>query len=359
VRVGEVTFSDSWRLISPGRIVAPTRTRALPPTAPTLDGVRAAAARIAGHAVTSPVRSLEPLDARFHVKLELVQPTGSFKIRGAANRMLTLSAAEQAAGVVTASSGNHGIAVAHLAAELGIHAVICVPRETDATKLAAVRRSGAELHAESDGYDHSAVIAGQLASERGLCLVHPFDDPRVIDGHGTIGLELAAQVPGAAAVLIPLSGGGLASGVASALRALAPETRLIGISAANAPVMYRSLLAGRPAATPELPTIASALSGGLGARNCHTFALVSALLDEVWLASEREIAAAMVWGEECLGLPIEGASAAALAALRFPATEQLLRGGRVGALATGGNVDQTTRERARALASDGGARRSD
>lgn len=344
-----MTSSDRWRLISPGRIAAPAQARVLPPQAPTLDGIRAAAARIAEQVTTTPVRQLAPPHPRLRVKLELLQPTGSFKIRGAANRMLTLTASEREAGVVTASSGNHGVAVAHLAARLGARAIICVPRDTDATKLAALRQSGAEIHAESEDYDHGAAFARDLARERGLCLVHAFDDLRVIEGHGTIGVELAAQVPDAAAILIPLSGGGLASGVASALRALAPQTRLIGVSAANAPVMYRSLLAGRPAATPELSTLAGALSGGLGDDNSHSFALVAALLDEVWLLSEREIAAAMLWGEERLGLPIEGAAATALAALLLPAVEETLNGGSVVALATGGNVDRSTRARARAL----------
>ncbi|MDE3131465.1 MAG: threonine/serine dehydratase [Acidobacteriota bacterium] len=335
-----------WRLISPGRIAAPPSRQTPPPHAPTLALVRDAAARIADHVVHSPVRALASTDARFLVKLELLQPTGSFKIRGAANHMLALTDAQRTAGVVTASSGNHGIAVAQLAARLGVRAVICVPRDTDASKLTALRRSGAEIRAESADYDASAALADELARERDLCLVHPFDDLRVIAGHATIGLELAEQAPDAAAVLIPLSGGGLASGVASALRALAPHMRLIGVSAANAPVMYRSLLAGRPAQTREQPTLAAALSGGLGDRNRHSFAIVSALLDEVLLVPEREIAAAMVWGEEQLDLPIEGAAAAALAAL--PLTRPP-GGERVVAIVTGGNVQASTCERARAL----------
>lgn len=316
---------------------------------PTLDGIHAAAVRVREHVSLSRVERLDQLDARLQVKLELLQPTGSFKIRGAANRMLALTAAERAVGVITASSGNHGVAVAHLARRLGIHAVICVPRDTDVTKLAALRRSAAEIHSACDHYDDSVAFARELAAERGLCFVHAFDDLQVIEGHATIGLELAAQVPDAAAVLIPLSGGGLASGVAAALRALSPQTRLIGVSAANAPVMYHSLLAGRPAATPELPTLAGALSGGLGDDNRHSFTLTSALLDEVWLLSERAIATAMISGERHLGHPIEGAAAAALAALRLPLTAEIIGDAPAVALATGGNVDDGTRARARAL----------
>lgn len=312
--------------------------------------VREAAARIAEHVVHSPVCALDSLDQRFHVKLETLQPTGSFKIRGAANHMLALTDAQRRAGVITASSGNHGVAVAQLAARLGVRAVICVPRDTDTTKLAALSRSGAEIHSESDDYDRSAALADDLAREHGLCLVHPFDDLRVIAGHATIGLELAEQVPDATAVLIPLSGGGLASGVGVALRALAPRARLVGVSAANAPVMYRSLLAGRPVQTREQPTLAGALSGGLGDNNSHSFRLVAALLDEVWLVPEREIAAAMIWGEEGLGMSLEGAAAAALAALPGAVSDRPTGCERVVALATGGNVDADTRERALALA---------
>ncbi|MGH2909434.1 MAG: threonine ammonia-lyase, partial [Solirubrobacteraceae bacterium] len=340
-----MTTTSCWREVSDRRIVrdlGPWTWPALVPAAATASEIQAAVQRIRDHTVTTPVRALEVSGARCAAKLESLQSTGSFKIRGAANRMLTLSDRERAAGVVTASSGNHGLAVARLAFELGLRAVVCVPRDADPVKLWAIRDAGAEVHEDNEDFDASERQAVTLAQQRGLCFVHPFDDLKVIAGHATVGVELAAQVPDASAVLIPLSGGGLAAGVASALRAAGRTTRLIGVSPTHAPAMYRSLLAGAPVRVQERPTLAGALSGGLDDGNRYSLGLVSGLMDEVWLVSELEIADAMIWGVESLDTPVEGAGAASLAALALPAARRVGRGGQVVAVVSGGNVDTGT-----------------
>lgn len=349
-----MTAVARWHAVSEGTIVpAPGRPPwpvSGPASAAMASEIQAAVHRIRDHSVTTPVRTVESAGARSMAKLETLQSAGSFKIRGAANRMLTLSDRERAAGVVTASSGNHGIAVARLAAELGLRAVVCVPRDADPVKLGAICAAGAEVWRDSEDFDASARQAVALSERHGLRLIHPFDDLQVIAGHATVGVELAEQVPDAAAVLIPLSGGGLAAGVASALRTAGRDTQLIGVSPERAPAMYHSLLAGAPAPVRERPTLADALSGGLGARNRYSLELVSRLLDEVWLVSEVEIAEAMIWGAESLGTAVEGAGAAALAGLLRPSTWSAGHSGPVVAVVSGGNVDAGTVEHARRAA---------
>ena len=327
---------------------------------PGIADIERAAARIAPYTVRTPVARLEIEGLEAFAKLEARQRTGSFKARGAANRLLTLDPDVRAGGVVTASSGNHGRAVAELARELGIPATVCVPRSVDSVKLEAIRASGATISAEAPTYDEAELTAERLASERRLTFVHPFDDPDVIAGQGTVGLELAEQVDALDAVLVPLSGGGLCAGIALAFAQRSPTTRLIGVSARHAAVLHHCLLAGRPIVVPEQPTFASALSGGLGERNLHSLAIVGALLDEAWLVDEQEIARAMIWGERQLGVAIEGGGAVALAALlRDDASDALREAGagvtgtppRVAAIVSGGNVEQRTLSRAQALAS--------
>lgn len=346
----------TWREVAPRRITRVGSACADSPH-PGLPEIEAAAARIGPHVVRTPVAALEIEGLDALAKLEALQHTGSFKLRGAASRMLTLDERQRAAGVVAASSGNHGRAVAHVAAQLGVPAAICVPAWVDAVKLDAIRSSGAEVHMEAETYDGAALVARELAAERGLTFVHPFDDPEVIAGQGTIGLELAEQEPALDVVVIPLSGGGLCAGIAAAIRALSPATTLIGVSARNAAVLHTCLLAGRRMDVAERPTLASALSGGLGERNDHSLAMVASLLDEAWLVDEDEIARAMVWGAERLGTTVEGGGAVALAPLLAPWSATAFRrfcvhGGRprVAAIVSGGNVDKPTLERARALA---------
>lgn len=250
---------------------------------------------------------------------------------------------------MAASSGNHGLAVASLATQLGVPAVVCVPRTADTVKLEAIRRAGAEVHADSDSYDDAERRAFELAVERGLSFVHPFDDADVISGQATVGLELSEQIPDLGAVLMPMSGGGLAVGMAVALRALVPRIRLIGISVETAPVLYRSLLAGHAVQVGSESALAGALSGGLSDTNTYTLPLANALLDEAWLVSEREIASAMLNSRAELHTAVEGAGAAAIAALSLPQAASLARTGTVAVIVSGGNVDAATLDLAKRL----------
>jgi threonine dehydratase len=325
---------SAWRAEA-GRIVndAPAATVE---QAPDID---AAAARIVPYALRTELRALPLHGADVVAKLECLQHTGSFKVRGAANRLLTLDPAVRERGVVTASSGNHGRAVAHVAHELGVRAIVCLPSSVDPVKLEAIRSLGAEPRM-AETYDEAALIAERVAAEDGLTFVHAFDDPEVIAGQGTVGAELVDDAGPLDAVLVPLSGGGLAAGVALAVKARSPVTRVVGVSAANAAVLHGSLLAGRPVQVPERPSLASALSGGLGAANHHSLRLVSALLDEALLVDEAAIAAAMRWARDALDLVVEGGGAVSLAPLL--AGDPGRWGRRVAAIVSGGNVDPAT-----------------
>jgi threonine dehydratase len=307
----------------------------------TLIDIPAAREAIAGIAVETPVLASEALGqqvgAEVVLKLESLQVTGSFKVRGAANRMLALSAEERARGVVACSSGNHGRAVAYVAQLLGIPGTVCVPEWVDRSKLAAIRRHGAETVLYGRTYDEAEARSLEIKRERSLTYVHPFDDPLVIAGQGTIGLELLEQFASLDTVVVPLSGGGLISGIAHALKSHDPGIRVVAVSAANARVMYESLRAGHPIAFPEEETIANALSGGIGLDNRHSFRMVRDLVDEHVLVSEEEIREAMLFAMVEHKLVVEGGGAVGLAALLSGSVRNA--GKRVAVVVSGGNVD--------------------
>jgi len=210
-----------------------------------IDDVRAAEARLKALIAVTPCPYSETLSvltgARVFVKLENLQMTGSFKERGAANVLLSLGDAERRRGVVAASAGNHGLAVAFHAARLGVSSVIVMPEWAPLTKVTAARRQGAEVILHGDNYDAAYARAREIEAERSLVFIHPFDDPRVIAGQGTIGLELAEQVPDLDAVVVPVGGGGLIGGVAVALKALKPAVRVIGVQSGEMPAMRAAL----------------------------------------------------------------------------------------------------------------------
>ena len=305
----------------------------------TLDDVRAAQARLKGLIAATPCPYSETLSrltgTRVFVKLENLQMTGSFKERGAANVLLLLSDAERRRGVVAASAGNHGLAVALHAARLGIGAVIVMPEWAPLTKVVAARRYGAEVLLHGDNYDAAYARAREIEAERGLVFIHPFDDPRVIAGQGTIGLELCEQVPDLEAVLVPVGGGGLAGGVGLAVKALRPQTQLIGVQAQEVPGMRAALAAGERVTVPSAATIAD----GIAVRTVgeHTFALARHYLDEVVTVSEEEIANAILLLLEIEKTVVEGAGAVALAALVNKRVS--LEGRAVVLLLGGGNID--------------------
>jgi threonine dehydratase len=255
------------------------------------------------------------LGKNVQLKLENEQATGAFKLRGATNRVLQLSDRERERGVVAVSTGNHARAVAHAASVQGVRAVVCMSPLVPANKVEAVRALGAEIRIVGRNQDEAEVVAKELAAERGLTYVSPFDDPFVIAGQGTIGLELLDDLPALDAVLVPLSGGGLIGGIALALKCADPRIRVIGVSMERGPAMVRSLEAGRPVAVEEEASLADSLGGGIGLDNRHTFALVREHVDETVLVSEDEIAAAMrhcYWQERQI---VEGGAAVGIAAL--------------------------------------------
>ncbi len=267
------------------------------------------------------------------LKLESLQRTGSFKLRGAANRLLKLTAAERARGVVAVSSGNHGRAVAEVARILGIRATICVPDWTDPSKLRGIRAAGAKLLRAGASYDEADERAAGIVAAEGLTPVHPFDDPDVIEGQGTIGLELAEQLPGLDEVIVPLSGGGLVAGVGLALKPRG--VRVVAVSARRASVMLQSLEAGRPLRMPEEETIASALSGGIGDDNRFTLRVVREVVDEHIVVGEGDIRAALRRAFHDHRLVVEGGGAVGLAALGSGYRPR----GRAAVIVSGGNID--------------------
>ena len=305
----------------------------------TFDDVRAAQARLKGLVAVTPCPYSETLSqltgSRVFVKLENLQMTGSFKERGAANVLLMLDDAERRRGVVTASAGNHGLAVAFHAARLGIGAVIVMPEWAPLTKVVAARRHGAEVLLHGDNYDAAYARACEIEAERGLVFIHPFDDPRVIAGQGTVGLELCEQVPELEAVVVPVGGGGLAGGIGVALKSLRPEARLIGVQTEEVPGMRAALDAGERVTVPGAPTIAD----GIAVRRVgeHTLALARRYLDGVVTVSEEEIANAILLLLEIEKTVVEGAGAVALAALVNK--RMSLEGRSVVLLLGGGNID--------------------
>jgi threonine dehydratase len=308
---------------------------------PTLRDIYLARQRIAPLVRRTPLIAspalTERVGAPVHLKLENLQETGSFKIRGAANKLLSLAPEEKKRGVIAVSTGNHGRAVAHMARRLGLKAVICLSGAVPRNKIEALQRLGAEVVVYGDSYDAAAEHALQLQQAQRLTMIHPFDDPWVIAGQGTIGLELLEELPELDTAVVPLSGGGLMGGIALALKSAHPGVRVIGVSMARAPVMYHSLRAGRPIEMEEEETLADALAGGIGLDNQYTFRLVQAYVDETLLVSEEEIAAAMAFALQEHHLVVEGGGAVGIAALLHNRAEEL--GQNVAVVVSGGNAN--------------------
>ena len=307
-----------------------------------LDDIRAAAVRLRGVALRTPLVRLGPPERNHWLKAESLQPIGAFKIRGAYNAIAQLSEAEQARGIVAHSSGNHAQGVARAARLLGVHAVVVMPSDAPAIKRDRVAADGAEIVLVGPASDERAAMAERLATERGLVPIPPYDDDHVIAGQGTCGLEIAEELPDLAAVLVPIGGGGLSSGIAVAVRALRPEARIVGVEPELAADAKASLAAGhvvRWDASLVNRTIADGVRGqAIGRR---PWAHMSRLLDDIVTVSEVEIAAGVrIAAEECR-LVVEPTGALAIAALRFRAREAGVEGlsGPVVGVVTGGNVD--------------------
>lgn len=268
------------------------------PALPTLHDVFRARARLAGRLERSPLVRADWLDdaagAPVWLKDETRGPTAAFKIRGATNAIAALPDDARRRGVVAASTGNHGRAVAYAAAAAGVRAVVCLSSLVPEYRREAIRRLGGEVRVIGDIQDEASAEAERLARGEGLTLVPPFDDPLVVAGQATIGLEIAETLPEVGTVLTGLSGGGLAGGVALALKSIHPDVRIVGLSPDNGgAAMYASIEAGHPVAVPEPASLADSLGGGIGLDNRYTFGLCRELLDSIILLSEAEIAAGM------------------------------------------------------------------
>jgi threonine dehydratase len=303
----------------------------------TLDHIREAAARIAGAVERTPClqsRTLSRLTgAEVWLKFENLQFTASFKERGALNRLLALTAAERKRGVIAMSAGNHSQGVAYHAARLGVRAVIVMPRGTPNNKVSSTCVHGAEVILEGDTLAEAAHHAHELEVREGLTFVHPYDDPLVIAGQGTVALEMLEQAPALEMLVVPIGGGGLISGMATAAKALRPEIRVFGVESRNYGAM-RQRLAGEPVSVGG-DTIAE----GLAVRDVGetTLAIVRALVEEVLLVDEDTIERAVVALIEIEKTVAEGAGAAGLAALLQHPTR--FAGKRVGIPLCGGNID--------------------
>ncbi|SET42999.1 hydroxyectoine utilization dehydratase EutB [Paracoccus homiensis] len=246
------------------------------------------------------------------LKCEHEQETGAFKLRGASNAVARLG---KVAGVTTASTGNHGRAVAYAARQLGLPAVICVSRLVPENKVQAIRDLGAEARVIGDSQDAAFVEAHRLEREEGFALIPPFDHEDVIAGQGTLGLEIVEEFPDAATIAVPLSGGGLLSGVALAAKSLHPKIRIVGIGMERGAAMAASLKAGHPVEVRELDSLADSLGGGIGLDNRLTFDMTRRLMDDLILLTEDEIAVGIrhLWDRH--GDMVEGAGAVGVAAI--------------------------------------------
>jgi threonine dehydratase len=296
--------------------------------------------RLAGRIEVTPLREAPGLGARaglpIRLKCEHQQTTGSFKLRGATNALLALDGARRTAGVVAASTGNHGRALAFAARQMGVRATICMSRLVPENKVAAIRALGAEVRIVGQSQDDAQREVDRLVAEASMTMVPPFDAEAVIAGQGTLGLELMEQAPDTATVLVPLSGGGLIAGLALAVKTVSSKTRVIGVSMDRGAAMQASLAAGRPVEVEEVPTLADSLGGGIGLDNAHTFGMVRKLVDGVVLVSEAEIAQGIRTAYFEAGEVIEGAAAVGIAALD---AGKIRSSGPVTAVLTGKNID--------------------
>lgn len=285
----------------------------------TIGDVQAAQVRIAGHIAMTPVVPSPSLTARcgvpIHLKLEHRQITGSFKLRGATNAILSLSDSERARGVVTVSTGNHGRALAHAARALGVRCVVCLSDLVPKNKVDGVKALGAEVLVGGISQDEAEVVARALVADQGLSWIPPFDLPSVVAGQGTIGFEILDAAPDAGTIVVPLSGGGLIAGIALAVKASRPDVRIVAIATEQCPAMAEALLAGKPVAVEEKPSLADSLGGGIGLDNAVTLRMVEALVDEVVRLDEPTIAAGILHAYAQEQEIVEGAAATPIAAL--------------------------------------------
>jgi threonine dehydratase len=307
-----------------------------------IEAVRAAARVLDGVAIRTPLVPFGPRALRRYLKAESLQPIGAFKIRGAYNAVASLAPDERSRGVITYSSGNHAQGVARAARLLSAPCVVVMPSDAPAIKRERVAADGTEIVTVGTASDERQTVAERIAAERGLAIIPPYDDDRIIAGQGTVGLEIAESLPDLAAVLVPIGGGGLASGVATAVRSMVPRARIVGVEPELAADARESLAAGEIVRWPAEQVSRTIADGtrtqALGRR---TFAHMSRLLDAIVTVSEDEIAAGVRLAAEESRLVVEPSGALSVAALAFRSAEAGVDAldGPLVAVVSGGNVD--------------------
>ncbi len=276
-------------------------------------------------------------EAEIYLKPECLQVTGSFKVRGAYYKIATLSDEEKAKGVIACSAGNHAQGVALAATKNGIKSLICLPDGAPISKVEATRRRGADICLVNGVYDDAYKKAIELRDEKGYTFIHPFDDEYVISGQGTIGLEIAEEMPDVDAVIVPVGGGGLISGVAFAIKQLNPNIKVYGVQAAGAPSMFNSINDGKIECLPSVSTIADGIAvkepGSITFETCQKY------VDEIVTVTDDEISAAILALIEKQKMVAEGAGAVSVAAAMF--NKVPIKGKKVVCVVSGGNIDVT------------------
>ena len=317
----------------------PDRPRRTIPFMIALHEIREAQRRLEGRVHRTPMvgsRTLsERIGAAVLLKVEAFQRTGSFKVRGVLNRLHHLTPDERARGLVTVSAGNHAQAVAYGAGLEGVRAVVVMPQHASPAKVAACRGYGAEVVLHGDVFGAFARME-ELREQHGYTLLHPFDDPLVMAGQGTVGAEMCEDVPEIDVAIVPVGGGGLISGVATAVRALRPHARIIGVEPIGAPAVRRALDAGEPVRLEHVDTIADGLGAPITGPNVLEH--VRALVDDVVTVSDATIADGLRFLLERCKLLVEPAGAAGVAAL-LDGTVRVAAGARVAVILSGGNID--------------------
>jgi threonine dehydratase len=312
----------------------------------TLADVEAARERIRGAIYESPCVESIPLSqltgARIYCKLDYLQRTGSFKERGARNALLQLSPEQRSRGVIAASAGNHAQGVAYHGALLGIPVTVVMPTFAPLIKVSNCRQLGATVILHGADIGESRARAEEVAARDGLTFIHPFDNAEVIAGQGTMALEILEQTPGVQAIVVPVGGGGLLSGIGTVVRALRPEVKLIGVEPVNAACLTAALAAGKPVTVPLAPTLADGLSVPL--LGVRPFEVLRRVVDQVVTVDEAAIALAVLRLIELEKSVVEGAGAAPLAAF-LAGKLDVLKGRSVVLVLAGGNIDLTMLDR--------------
>jgi threonine dehydratase len=309
-----------------------------------LEDIKEAQGAIAGYAKHTPLNRSKKISdltgANVYLKLENLQVTSSFKVRGVTNKLLHLSEEQKAQGVVTASAGNHGQAVAYGASKLGFSAKIVVPINTPKVKVDGIKQYGVDLLLYGETYPEAEKEAKELAQSEGRLYISPYNDELIVAGHGTAGLEILEDLPNVDVVLVPVGGGGLIAGISTAIKSLQPEVQVIGVQSAATPIMYESLRAGKivPAHRHDPRTIAEGLAGGIE-KGSITFAIAQQYVDEVALVREETLRKAVYLLCQEEAQKVEGSGAAGIAMLLE--NKDAFDGLNVVCVVSGGNIDDS------------------